>query len=869
MNTTWPDRLGIGDRIRFDGRACTVTELYGRRLTVTDTFGDAQRVDVAELLLSHGFALLELKHPPDGSRPKPTGDTMNRARWWELHIVEVLTGLPPTAPPDTRPHPAYDPVLHTLGEREAAKAEELTRQGVRGASARSIQRKRQRYEVEGLAGLTDGRAERREEIGARWDPRILSAIRQAARPGVDGRKLSVEEVRRRVSRIFESETETGQGKLALPSRSAFHRLYTEMETAGLLAGSARWPGRQVVLESVLLPQLPGQGHHTNGDRRLLFAVDADTRVVLTAVVQEQTHPVDSASLLARMWLPGDLKAGWPSAQPATPSQISLVEALPPLVRPQTLLLDRSRGPHLRGLTEVCRRHEVQIQRSGNALPQVRHFIERMGVHLGRRFADYLCSAAGDAARTAGWPTVMLQELLDSWLLTVWPHEELPTEKGASTVLGGVPAGLRRYAGLIARTGWILTPPSPQAYVALLRSEHRRVRASGVYVQGRRFDGPGLDKLRSATPSSRKSPACQVRYDPYDTRRVWVRTPDQRWLAVPAATPAPAPPLPRSEAPTNPAVRSAPRASPSSGFIIADTFSPPALIPTQASPQPPPADAPDDVRVTYHAQLPLHTPDVVAAIQRAEELILLNQHATGARHGLLVCGEPGTGKSTVLQELARRHTTRARTRYEPDNIPAVHVALPPLATPRMFLVELARSTGAPFHARATTADLTHRVHNHLLATGTGLVLVDDLNFRYNKPSSTVLMAETMNYLCDQVPATFVFAGRLPATPEMHSRLLPLTLRRLPPGPTWLEVVAQAEKALRLRNHPPGALPDLVDHLHELTAGTALRLGYLVRSGAIRAIRDGTERITASLLDDLSAPWQRADGEPCMDNYNGTT
>ena len=31
------------------------------------------------------------------------------ALWWERHIVEVLRGLPPDAPPGAVPRPEYDP----------------------------------------------------------------------------------------------------------------------------------------------------------------------------------------------------------------------------------------------------------------------------------------------------------------------------------------------------------------------------------------------------------------------------------------------------------------------------------------------------------------------------------------------------------------------------------------------------------------------------------------------------------------------------------------------------------------------------------------------------------------------------------------
>ncbi|RPK79159.1 hypothetical protein EES47_29805 [Streptomyces sp. ADI98-12] len=67
---------------------------------------------------------------------------MERALWWELHIHEVLTGLPSDAAPNARPCPGFDPTCHSLAEREKAKAKELTETGGTGVSARTVRRKR-------------------------------------------------------------------------------------------------------------------------------------------------------------------------------------------------------------------------------------------------------------------------------------------------------------------------------------------------------------------------------------------------------------------------------------------------------------------------------------------------------------------------------------------------------------------------------------------------------------------------------------------------------------------------------------------------------------------------------------------------------
>ena len=82
---------------------------------------------------------------------------MAEALWWERHIVEVLRGIPPDAPPGTAPKPEYDPRLVSLTRREQAKAAELTAAG-QPVTASAVKQRRRRYQARGLAAMADHRA---------------------------------------------------------------------------------------------------------------------------------------------------------------------------------------------------------------------------------------------------------------------------------------------------------------------------------------------------------------------------------------------------------------------------------------------------------------------------------------------------------------------------------------------------------------------------------------------------------------------------------------------------------------------------------------------------------------------------------------
>src|SRR5690242_14131408 len=97
---------------------------------------------------------------------------------WEQHIVEVLTGTRPDAPNGAPLRPGFDPAQYPLAQREEAKAAELTALGEK-VTARTVKRKRQRYQARGLAGLVDWRSERSRPVAGRTDERVVEALQKA------------------------------------------------------------------------------------------------------------------------------------------------------------------------------------------------------------------------------------------------------------------------------------------------------------------------------------------------------------------------------------------------------------------------------------------------------------------------------------------------------------------------------------------------------------------------------------------------------------------------------------------------------------------------------------------------------------------
>ena len=151
---------------------------------------------------------------------------MDEARWWERHIVEVLTGVPPDAEEGTVPRPEYDPATVTLTRREQAKAAELTAAG-HPVTASAVAKRRRRYQEQGLAGMVDNRARRRMPPHGRTGEAVVAAMRKAIGEAAEDSTRTAAFVFRRTREILAEED--GDGPAALPSESTLYRLFDRLE----------------------------------------------------------------------------------------------------------------------------------------------------------------------------------------------------------------------------------------------------------------------------------------------------------------------------------------------------------------------------------------------------------------------------------------------------------------------------------------------------------------------------------------------------------------------------------------------------------------------------------------------------------------
>ena len=179
---------------------------------------------------------------------------------------------------------------------------------------------------------------------------------------------------------------------------------------------------------------------------------------------------------------------------------------------------------------------------------------------------------------------------------------------------------------------------------------------------------------------------------------------------------------------------------------------------------------------------------------------------------------------------------------------------------MIAMELARVLGIPVPQRANITDVIESVCGICLDTRVTMIIVDELHNLDMTTRAGAEASDTLKYFSERIPATFVYAG----ISLERSGLLSGTrgeqiagrfgmVRTSPFGqdPQWTALIAALEDSLRLHRHQPGTLTGLDRYLHQRSHGMIGSLLWLIRSAAIGAVLDGTEKITKKALDTVEA------------------
>jgi transposase InsO family protein len=572
MTVSRPDRLGTGDEVRVEGVTHVVAGLSGGMVHLVDAAGTKSVMRLAELFRAPGTAVVASPRkaplPPQGLLAGVPASRVERARWWEQHIIEVLTGVLPEAAPGTVPRPGFDPHASTLRQREMAKVAELGALG-HEIPLSTFQRLRHSYEQEGLWGLVDGRATRQPSPGGLADKRIADAVRRAVAEQTDQSTGTVGRVRRRVEKILAAEY--GANAPPMPSRATFYRLVERVSHGTHAFGSARTrrslakqpdgpfgtvratrPGEWVQIDSTPLDVRVVLDDGLPDRVELTWMIDLASGTIPAAVLSPTTKAVDAALLLARALTPEPMRPGWADALRMSRSilphrRLTDIDArmeraaARPVIVPETIVCDHGKVYVSQTFRAACRAMGINFQAAHKGSPWEKGAVERSFGSVGTLFAQHAAGYVGSsverrgrhAEQAAAWPMTELQDLLDEWIVACWQNRQHDGLRDP-LVPGQALTPNEKYAALVEVAGYVPVPLPETDYIELMAVTWRAINSYGIKIRRRTYDCKALNPYRRQ-PSGVKAQRdrWEVHYDPYDVSRIWVRNQhDSGWITVP-------------------------------------------------------------------------------------------------------------------------------------------------------------------------------------------------------------------------------------------------------------------------------------------------------------------------------------------------
>lgn len=525
--------ISVGSRLWHDGSAWTVVE-HDRTSVILRSGDQVKRTQTASLV----------------DAAEPLDETETHRDDSELDVV-VLSALTSKQRADVERQARvfdelfFDASLTPTNHLYQAAADEL------GVSLRTAYRRGQKYAAEGLVGLVDSRLVRpqRPSVDPQWDAaclEVLESYRDRSTP-------TMKAVLQKTNAQFGDQNPQG----VTPSRSVAYRRIRELDAGRYTFGAAKQrrsvagrpqgtlgrlradrPGQYVVLDTTRLDVFamePITGRWLNTE--LTVAMDLYSRCILGLVLRAvSTTSQDVASVLYQVVTPqrwGPV-ADEERPQPYVGVPDNLITQSTGAL-PDTILVDHGKIYLAARTKTVCHRLGINIQPAVPYKPTDKPTVERFFRTLRQQLLEQLPAYKGPDIYSRGknveqgafYYVSELEAIIRDWV-GIYHHNahhglcdpHMPEVEVS-------PAEM--FARGVATAGVLRLPASQDLRMEFLEVAWRTIQHYGIEIDGRRYDGPGLNLYRGTkSPYGGAHPGrWPIMVDLDDVRTVFFRDPATR------------------------------------------------------------------------------------------------------------------------------------------------------------------------------------------------------------------------------------------------------------------------------------------------------------------------------------------------------
>jgi ATP-dependent Clp protease ATP-binding subunit ClpA len=195
---------------------------------------------------------------------------------------------------------------------------------------------------------------------------------------------------------------------------------------------------------------------------------------------------------------------------------------------------------------------------------------------------------------------------------------------------------------------------------------------------------------------------------------------------------------------------------------------------------------------------------------------------------------------------------------------VVIQAPPVPEERRFYQAILDQVFAPFRPSSSVEDLQHETLRMLVTINVKMLIIDEIHHVLAGPLLKQRhFLNVIKYMGNELQIPIVAAGTHDAfnaiqiDPQLANRFEPALLPRWSMNEDYLRLLASFEPTLRLEQPSNLMEPALATKILTLSGGSIGEISTLLTRAAVRAIDEGSERITNVTLDSCGyvAPSER--------------
>ncbi|MBU0912702.1 MAG: TniB family NTP-binding protein [Gammaproteobacteria bacterium] len=246
--------------------------------------------------------------------------------------------------------------------------------------------------------------------------------------------------------------------------------------------------------------------------------------------------------------------------------------------------------------------------------------------------------------------------------------------------------------------------------------------------------------------------------------------------------------------------------------------------------------------------------------RAQEAIntlsdLLSHPRTVRMPNLLLVGESGNGKTTIIDRFRELHPVAAAGGGEPL-MPVVVMGMPSEPNESRFWTELLLALRIAHRDSDPVQRKKNQAHSILTYVRCKMLVIDEIhNVLYGHARQQRQFLGVLKNLSNDLKLPIVSVGTrdairaLHTDPQLSSRFEPFGLPRWQLNAEFLRLLASFERLLPLANPSNLIDRDIAIKLHGMSGGTIGGLSRILKRATAQSIRDRSERITLKTINQI--------------------